>query len=398
MRQTVIGVYDSYVDACSAQRALCEAGVAQADISLYSTSVSTPVEKGPRVYTPGSGGLRHQTPVFDQLEQLFARLFESGEYPPEAEDYREFIRRGGTIVSADVSEMQVDLARNVMRRMGAADIEERVNAWRNGPGKADIAMDSLHRGSATAGEPAAQLRSSTSEPSGAASAEATPMLREGGDATETAERRMAYATGAPEAPASLRDTSSAHVVPPATGDGTWNDEPRDTAYPATVSGMQQVTTRSAERETLPSMQQTQRQVSAVPDVGLARTSSDVSAQLKGSVTHPADSATNAVHPERSRTTGLVGDPIMGTPLEDPYDDEFRKDFDAHYADTGSSYDEYRRAYTHGATLGQDERYREQDWQRVESSAREDWESRYPESGWERFKTAVRHGWERVTGH
>jgi hypothetical protein len=125
MRQTVIGVYDSYVDACSAQRALCEAGVAQADISLYSTSVSTPVEKGPRVYTPGSGGLRHQTPVFDQLEQLFARLFESGEYPPEAEDYREFIRRGGTIVSADVSEMQVDLARNVMRRMGAADIEER---------------------------------------------------------------------------------------------------------------------------------------------------------------------------------------------------------------------------------------------------------------------------------
>ncbi|BCG05412.1 hypothetical protein PPGU19_099800 (plasmid) [Paraburkholderia sp. PGU19] len=397
MRQTVIGVYDSYVDACSAQRALCEAGVAQADISLYSASVSAPVEKGPRVYTPGSGGLRHQTPVFDQLEQLFARLFESGEYPPEAEDYREFIRRGGTIVSADVSEMQVDLARNVMRRMGAADIEERMNAWRNGSGKADIAMHSLHRGSATAADPAAQLRSTTSETSGAAGAEATPMLREGGS---TAERSMAFATAASEAPASLRDTSSARVVPPATGDvpGTWKDEPGDTAYPATVSGMQQVTTRSPEPETLSSTQQTQRQVSAVPDVGLARTSSDVPAQLKGGVTHLSDNTTNAVHAERSSMTGLVGDPIMGTPLEDPYDDEFRKDFDAHYADTGSSYDEYRRAYTHGATLGQDERYREQDWQRVESSAREDWESRYPESGWERFKAAVRHGWERVTGH
>jgi hypothetical protein len=64
--------------------------------------------------------------------------------------------------------------------------------------------------------------------------------------------------------------------------------------------------------------------------------------------------------------------------------------------TGASYDEYRRAYSHGATLGRDERYRGADWQGVEPSARANWESRYPESGWERFKTAVRHGWERVT--
>ncbi|MFP3569448.1 hypothetical protein [Paraburkholderia sp. SIMBA_030] len=131
MRQTVLGVFDKYADARSAQRTLGEAGIAQADIAIYSMSNDTPVEKGPRVYAPGSGDVRHHNPVFDQLEQLFARLFRSGQYPPETEDYREVIRRGGTIVSADVSEMQVDLARDLMRRAGAADIEERAKVWRN---------------------------------------------------------------------------------------------------------------------------------------------------------------------------------------------------------------------------------------------------------------------------
>ena len=152
MRQTVLGVFDSYADARSAQRTLGEAGVAQADIAIYSMSTDAPVEKGPRVYAPGNGDLQRRKPVFDQLEQLFARLFKRGEYPPETEDYREFIRRGGAIVSADVSEMQVDLARDLMRRTGAADIEERAKAWRNGSGEAGISEHALHQDSSTTHE------------------------------------------------------------------------------------------------------------------------------------------------------------------------------------------------------------------------------------------------------
>ena len=149
MRQTVLGVFDNYADARSAQRTLGEAGVAQADIAIYSMSNDTPVEKGPRVYAPGSGDVRRHNPVFDQLEQLFARLFKSGQYPPETEDYREVIRRGGTIVSADVSEMQVDLARDLMRRTGAADIEECGKVWRNDSVGTGLSEQALNRGSST---------------------------------------------------------------------------------------------------------------------------------------------------------------------------------------------------------------------------------------------------------
>ncbi|MEM5422218.1 hypothetical protein [Paraburkholderia ferrariae] len=303
MRQTVLGVYDSYGSACSAQKALGDAGVAQADIAIYSMSMETPVEKGPRVYAAGASDTEQRTPVFDQLERLFARLFTPGAYPPETEDYREFIRRGGTVVSADVSEMQVNLARDVMRSAGAADIEERSRAW--------------HQAS-----------------SGIAPSRST--ARAAGNFHQTS----------PEAPAETRHAAYSSAVP------------------TVVSGMKQVSTRTATE----------------PE----RTSST------------ANAPQTAANAPQTSARGLVGDPVMGTPLDDGSDEtEVRKDYDANYADTGMSYEEYCAAYEHGATLSQDERYRGHDWQGIEPSAREDWESRYPESGWERFKAAVRHGWERM---
>lgn len=296
MRQTVLGVYDSYGSARSAQKALGDAGVAQADIAIYSMSVEAPLEKGPRVYAPGASEAEQHTPVFDQLERLFARLFTHGAYPPETEDYREFIRRGGSVVSADVSEMQVNLAREVMRSAGAADIEERSSAWHD---------------------------ASSHAPSGHA--------RAPGNSHETS----------PEAAAQTRHATYASAVP------------------TVVSGMQQVTTRAA--------------------------------------TAPETTA-SAARAQQTSTRGLVGDPVMGTPIDDAsYETEIRQEYDANYANSGMSYEEYCAAYEHGTTLGQDERYRGHDWQGVESSAREDWESRYPENGWERFKAAVRNGWERMKG-
>ncbi|MCP3726435.1 hypothetical protein M3I53_25455 [Paraburkholderia sp. CNPSo 3272] len=296
MRQTVLGVYDSYASACSAQKALGDAGVAQADIAIYSMSIEAPAEKGPRVYAPGASDTEQRTPVFDQLERLFARLFTHGAYPPETEDYREFIRRGGTVVSADVSEMQVNLAREVMRSAGAADIEERSRAWHNA--------------------------SSGSAPS-------MSTARAGGNFHETS----------PEPAIQTRQSAFSSAVP------------------TVVSGMQQVTTHAA--------------------------------------TEPERTSSAGDAPQTS-ARGLVGDPVMGTPLDDrSYETEVRKDYDANYADSGMSYEEYCAAYEHGTTLGQDERYRGHDWQGIEPSAREDWESRYPEDGWERFKAAVRHGWERM---
>jgi len=335
MRPTVLGVYDSYANARSAQRALGEAGVAQAEIAIYSISVDAPREKGPRVYVQGAVDTHHHKKVFDRLEQLFARIFTKGGYPSDAEDYREFIRRGGTIVSADVSEVQVDLAIETMIRLGAADIEERANAWRTGSAKAQGPEHTAHPAGTTAGEHARQ---------------------------QEATHGTAFSS--------------------------------TTAN--TAAGQRQASTRTDERGSTLHVQK-QPHASGASEAGFARANADAGAKAHSA--QAPDGHAAASNAQRPSGTGFMGDPGLGTHQDDqnPYDKEFRKDYDAHYADTGASYDEYRRAYSHGATLGRDERFRGADWQGVEASARANWESRYPESGWERFKTAVRHGWERVRG-
>ena len=258
MKQTVIGIYDSYADACAAQRALTEAGLEPNEVSVFSNSVKTPAARGPRVYAPGAGETNDSRAALEALERLFSRLFRPGDYPPEAEDYREFVRRGGTIVSVNSPDSQVDLACELMRRAGAADVEERARAWRG----------------------------------------------------------VSRATGAP-----------IHDDEPGVGSG-------------------------ARRE---------GSASSVPH------------------------ATNEMRQVQTRTSGHAA-----------ADDDFRGDFDTNYASSGASYDDYQRAYSHGATFAQNEQYRGRDWHEIEPLARENWESHYPDSAWERFKAAVRHGWEKVT--
>jgi hypothetical protein len=79
-----------------------------------------------------------------------------------------------------------------------------------------------------------------------------------------------------------------------------------------------------------------------------------------------------------------------------FEEDYRSDFETNYAKSGAPYDDYQRAYSHGAALGHDEQYRGRDWHEIEPHARNHWESHYPNNAWERFKDAVRHGWEKVT--
>lgn len=73
--------------------------------------------------------------------------------------------------------------------------------------------------------------------------------------------------------------------------------------------------------------------------------------------------------------------------------DFRKHYDSHYVDSGYGYNQFRPAYQHGFELGFDPHYRDMEWNRIETEARQGWnESRM--GLWDRYKDAVRYGWER----
>jgi hypothetical protein len=82
---------------------------------------------------------------------------------------------------------------------------------------------------------------------------------------------------------------------------------------------------------------------------------------------------------------------------DTFENDFREHYEQHYATSDYEYEQYLPAYRYGYDLGMNERYRDDDWDRIEAEARREWESSHPASVWEDFKDAIREGWERVRG-
>jgi len=81
---------------------------------------------------------------------------------------------------------------------------------------------------------------------------------------------------------------------------------------------------------------------------------------------------------------------------DDLDDEFRNDYQTHFASTGATYEELQPAYRGGYELRGDSRYANRQWDDVEPQLRQHWETQHPRSAWERVKAAVRRGWDRAT--
>ena len=87
--------------------------------------------------------------------------------------------------------------------------------------------------------------------------------------------------------------------------------------------------------------------------------------------------------------------------DDDNDAAYRSHWNATYstATDGSTYDEYKPAYSYGSEMARNEKYRGRQWNDVESDLRTDWDSRYANGGqstWEKMKAAVRQGWDRMT--
>jgi len=87
---------------------------------------------------------------------------------------------------------------------------------------------------------------------------------------------------------------------------------------------------------------------------------------------------------------------LGAMDDDSY---YRNDWKTNYSSLGGSYDDYAPAYRYGSEMRRNEKYRDRDWNDIESDLRSDWDSRYGSGGastWEKMKAAVRRGWDKIT--
>ena len=138
MTHTVVGVFDTYAAAEQAQEALLASGFSNDSIHLNAGSTDTGGIPASRAAgAPDSVSAAHTSAttshegVMGGIRDFFANLFGSGEHGAYANHYSEAVRRGGAVVSVDVTGPQrVELAKDALSRAGAVDIDDRLAQWR----------------------------------------------------------------------------------------------------------------------------------------------------------------------------------------------------------------------------------------------------------------------------
>lgn len=93
--------------------------------------------------------------------------------------------------------------------------------------------------------------------------------------------------------------------------------------------------------------------------------------------------------------GRVSDKVRRTRVDvEENEEDYRTDFNQHYATSGGRFEEYLPAYSFGRKAAMDERYQGRDWQTIEPEIEREYLGLYPEK-WSQHRQAVRYGYDRA---
>lgn len=131
MNKTLVGIFDDYTKAQAAVKALSGAGVKQGDISIARNEGTG---KGYTKYG-GANSKNYDTgeSMGDSISGFFSSLFGADDdvsVTPETDVYAESVRRGSTVVTAQVAENMVNKAADILNDKGAIDVDRRAAQYR----------------------------------------------------------------------------------------------------------------------------------------------------------------------------------------------------------------------------------------------------------------------------
>ncbi|MEO6588637.1 MAG: DUF2382 domain-containing protein, partial [Pyrinomonadaceae bacterium] len=132
MNKTIVGIFDDYTEAQAAVKALGNAGVKQGDVNIARN------EGSGKDYTTygGSKSKNYDTgeSIGESISDFFGNLFGTNDDPSatsETDIYAESVRRGSTVVTANVAENMADKAADILNDNGAIDIDRRHAQYRS---------------------------------------------------------------------------------------------------------------------------------------------------------------------------------------------------------------------------------------------------------------------------
>lgn len=361
VKQTVVALFDQHAAAQQARERLLARGFEPSSITLSDTA-----DGEVRQSEPESGG------VLASVRHFFADLFGDDRHD-EVGVYADTIARGGAVLKVEVDDDErVDTTREVLESAGAADIDERVDAWRRDHGD----------DTATSGTTAATAATAATKPKGA-----KKTLRPGVAASTDSTATTASAGGSGEGVIPVVQESVAvgkrsvragglrvysRVVEEPVRETVDLREERATverravdrpASAAELTGNEERTIEVTEMVERPVVQKTAR---VVEEVVVGKDVRQTSATVEETARHT-----------EVQVDTLPGERDAGTLA-------------------GTDDDESARAHAFGRSLRDDPQYMGLGWDEVEPRARQRWAERYPDTPWERFKETARRSWDRMT--
>jgi len=432
MNQTVVGVFNSHEAAERAAETLASQGFDRSQMHVKSTGVDSPdTASGTTGTDPGREG----TGVMASIRHFFAELF--GDDEEESGHYAEAVRRGGGVLAVEVDDSRLDAAREALTRCGAMNIEEQVSNWRSqGWSGHDSEAAPYSREQATAERQNVvpvveeQLEVGKRQVSGGAVRVVSRVVSL--PVSESVELRREEATverHAVDRPATEADLAAMQER---------TIEVTEMAERPVVSKTARVVEEVVVGKQVSSDTQTVEDTVRRTEVEVERVGADESRgagradggsgvgvgggggsggvggggmEGGGSVGTDrgqvgATPVTPAAAMGSSGTSGATGGSMTGMAMGGDatsgrrnfadLDDEFRQDYQTHFASSGVSYEDIQPAYRGGYEMRGDSRFANSDWDSAEPQLRQRWESEHPGSAWERVKAAFRRGWDRAT--
>lgn len=355
MKQTVVGLFDSEVNA---QRAMQQLAQTEVDPSHVRT-------------THADGTVSHpETGVMGKVRNFFSDMFGSDD-DRELGHYAEAVRRGGAVVRVDIDDddtATLERVRHVLQDAGAVDLDERVDAWR-AQGWAEDGTQATDTAAATTAGGVTGTRLGTAD----RTEDVIPVVKE-----ELAVGKRAVSTGGVRVYARTVETPVSESVQLRAEHA--EVERRPVNRPATAADLADRKDRTIEVRETAEQAVVQKTARVVEEVRVGKTVEQRTEQVTDTL----------------RSTEVEVEHIPGSTATGAFDaDYYRNDFSTRFGAQGGRWEDYEPAYRYGHSLRTDPRYSGRNWDEFETDARRDWETRNPGSTWDRMKAAVRHGWERV---
>lgn len=344
---------------------------------------------------------------------IVGALVDMGLPEEEAHHYAEGVRRGGTLVSVQVVDDQVNEAIDIMESHRPVDINNRATAWReSGWTRFDHNREPMTRNDI---EREYKRHGVNIDGNGHRSNDFTSHSRDGAIIDEIVEEEHPRRSETATLTARSADSIDIDVVEEDVKVGKRQverggirvrkylvEEPVEeqvTLEETRVNVERRPVDRPASQADFDTFEEGTLELTETAEELVVSKEARVTEEIHVSKEHRQH--TETVHETARRTEVDIEEVGDGHRRGfDDFDSNFRQHHKATFGESGENFDYYAPAYRHGYDLNNDGRYQGREWNDIEANARNDWMTRYEKqhgAAWEDVSDAVQHGWRQSRG-